>query len=260
MGRASLSYFIKDKKIVLFSDQLINVDNYTSRYTSSKDLYNSTYKDVIDDIDRESRARGNFKVVYIDRGNKTRVLPVLYNDASIYVDDDFGEHIVSESEKTRRRLLNSKEQLFSKLFLLNKDIENAKALSIEINYEENKLLNKCGVYTYSNHGNYFVSIEDLIKYRASNKKLGKLRPIYEQALDIWKERMDTLNYDDIYFLSREYHIIYDNYKKVRENGISINNLDIVKDNLDCINGKISIRSNTPYLMHNKMKKKKKYVS
>ena len=72
--------------------------------------------------------------------------------------------------------------------------------------------------------------------------------------------MDTLNYDDIYFLSREYHIIYDNYKKVRENGISINNLDIVKDNLDCINGKISIRSNTPYLMHNKMKKKKKYVS
>ena len=260
MGRASLSYFIKDKKVVLFSDQLINVDNLTSRYSSSKDLYNSGYKEVIDDIDRDYNSKGKFKVVYIDKGNKTRVLPVLYNDASIFVDDIFEEKIVSESEKTRRRLLNSKEQLFSKLFLLNKDIENAKCFSIEVSSEENRTLKKYGVYTYSIKNRYYVSIEDLIKFRASNKKLGGLRPIYEEALDIWKEKMDTLSYDDIYYLSREYHIIHDNYKKVREEGISITNLDINKSNLKLINGKISLRSNTPYVMHNKMKKMKRYVA
>ena len=260
MGRASLSYFIKDKNIVLYSDQLINVDSYTARYSSSKDLYNSGYKDTIDDFDREYKSKGKFKVVYIDRGNKTRILPVLYNDACIFVDDVVEEEIVSESEKARRKLLNSKEQLFSKLFLLNKDIENAKCLSIEISYDEYKLLRKSGVYTYSNKGAFFVSIEDLIKYRASHKRLGKLRPIYEEALDIWKEKMDSLSYDDIYYLSREYHIINKNYKKVREEGISITNLDINKNNLKLINGNISLSSNTPYLMHNKMKKKKRYIA
>ena len=257
MARASLSYFIKDKNIVLFSDALVNIDIYTTRFNSAKDMYNqSVYQEDLNAFNREYKSTGKFKVVYIDRGNVTRVLPVLYDGSEINVDDIVEQNIVSESEKTRRKLLNSKEQLFSKLFLLNKDIENAKCLSIEISYDEFKLLKNNGIYTYTNNSSYYVSIEDLIKYRASHKKLGKLRPIYEEALDIWKEKMDRLSYDDIYYLSREYHIIDKNYKKVREKGISINNLNIVKDNIKRINGNISVKSNTPYLMRYKMKKKK----
>ena len=261
MGRASLSYFIKDKNIVLYSDMLKSVDMYTSRYNNAKELYdsiNSSY--IIDDFIKENNRSGKFKVVYIDRGNITRVLPVLYKDEEIYVDDVASTGIVSESEKARKRLLNSKEQLFSKLFLLNKDVDNAKKVSVEVSYDEAMLLKNSGVYTYSKNGSYFVSMEDLIRYRASHTKLGKIRAIYEEALDIWKENMDSLSYDDIYFLSREYRIIENNYNKVREKGISINNLDIVKENIPRINGSIRVRSNTPYLLHNKNKKIKKYIA
>jgi hypothetical protein len=223
MGRANLQYYIKDKSLVVYSDLLNNVDKFTSKFKSEKDLYQNLCTSTgLEDFVEQNNSKGYFKILYFDRA-KLRVIPVLYNSDEIEVDDVHEYGIVSESEKARKKLLNSKEQLYSKLFLLNSDVDSAKKLSIGVSYEEYKLLNRLGIYTYKDDESYYVSIEDLIKYRATHNKLGLLRELYEEALDIWKERMDTLPYDDIYFLSREYKAMDNSYHKILEKGISVIN-------------------------------------
>ncbi len=249
MGRANLQYYIKDKSLVVYSDLLNNVDKFTSKFKSEKDLYQNLCTSTgLEDFVEQNNSKGYFKILYFDRA-KLRVIPVLYNSDEIEVDDVHEYGIVSESEKARKKLLNSKEQLYSKLFLLNSDVDSAKKLSIGVSYEEYKLLNRLGIYTYKDDESYYVSIEDLIKYRATHNKLGILRELYEEALDIWKERMDTLPYDDIYFLSREYKAMDNSYHKILEKGISVINLNIKKKNIPLVNGKVKLSSKTPYVLN-----------
>lgn len=260
MGRANLSYFIHDKSLVVFSDLLVNIDAFTSEFKNDKELYQNVPNGRrLDDFVYENKQKGRFKIVYADRENVTRVVPVLYDEEPIMIDDDPTNGIVSESEKARRKLLNSKEQLYSKIFLLNKDVDNAKKLSIEISPDEYKLLKKLGVDAYTMNKGYFVSLEDLFRYRAENPKLGAIRPLYEEALSLWKDKMDKLPYDDIYFLSREYRVIDSICNKIRENGISVSNLRIVKENAPLIKGRVTVSTSTPYLLNNKSAKKKKLL-
>ena len=260
MGRANLSYFINDKHLIVYSDLLVNIDNFTTKFKNDKDMFlNVPNAYRLQDFVEENKARGNFKIIYADKGNVRRIIPVLYDEPTIEVDDMPDIGVVSESEKTRRKLLNSKEQLYSRLFLLNPAVDNAKKLSINISLDEYRMLNRQGVYTYTKDNSYYVSIEDLIKYRATHKKLGEVRPLYEEALDIWKEKMDKLPMEEIYYLSREYRVVDNNYHKVMDQGITVSNLRVVRENSNAVKGRIVVKTSTPYVIKSRKLNKQKML-
>ena len=257
MGKATLSYFVDDKKFVIYSDTLTNIDKYTCEMKNEKELFENVPKtEFLSYYTTYKKNRGSFKITFVDEHNEIRKIPVLYNQKPIEIDDIAKEGIVSESEKARRNLLNSEEQLYSKLFLLNKDVNKAKKLSVVLTRKDKLLLDEYGIYTFEKNGYYAVSIEDLIRFRSTHKKLKDVRPIYEEALDLWKEKMDNLSYDDIYFLSREYRLINTNYNRIRENGLSVSNLDINKKRLGVLRRRVNLDTISPLMIRPKNKKNK----
>lgn len=257
MGRATLTYCVKDNSINIFSDMLFNIDKYTSRLKNERDLFDSIPKDeYFDYFLSNNQSKGSFKITYVDSTNIKRSIPVLYDEHPIEIDDIKENGTTSESELARRSLLNSKEQLYSKLFLLNKDVEGARKYTILISDEEKEILEKHGIKTYKKYEQYAVSVEDLIRYRSTHRKLGEVRDIYEQALDIWKEKMDILPYDDIYFFSREYRIINKYYNRIRQSGLTVSNLNIEKANLKALRNRIKVKTIEPLMVGNKKNKNK----
>ena len=257
MGRATLTYCIKDNSFNIFSDMLFNIDKYTSRLKNERDLFDNIPKDeYFDYFVNSNKSKGSFKISYVDSKNNQRMIPVLYDEHPIEIDDIRDKGTVSESEYARRSLLNSKEQLYSKLFLLNKDVELARKYTVLVSEEENEILNKNGIKTFKKYNQNAVSVEDLIRYRSMHNKLGEIRDIYEQALDMWKQRMDTLPYDDIYFLSREYRIINKYYNRIRESGLSVSNLNIEKKNLRALRNRIKLKTIAPLMVSLKKNKNK----
>ena len=257
MGRATLAYYVEDNKFVIFSDYLYNIDKYTSEMKNERELFESVPKDeYFSDYLKSTKKRGTFKISYVDRNNNINTIPVLYNEPPIAVDDIFQERIVSESEKTRRLLLNSDEQLYSKLFLLNNEVDPAKKFTVLISNKDKEILDRNKIFTFYKNNGYAVSIEDLIRFRSSHKKLKDTRPIYEEALDLWKLKMDSLPYDEIYFLSRQYRLINSYYNRIRENGLSVSNLDINKRELGVLRKRIKVDTISPLMIKNKKPKNK----
>ena len=257
MGRATLSYYADGQKFVIYSDMLYNIDKYTSEMKNERELFENVPKD--EQLSRylnNNKKKGTFKISYVDRDYYVKTIPVLYNQKPIEVDDRYNEGIVSESELARRNLLNSDEQLYSKLFILNKDIDQSKKYTVIISNKDKEILESNKIFTFKKEGYNAVSIEDLIRFRSSHSKLKEVRPIYEEALDLWKEKMNDLNYEDIYFLSREYRVINNYYNRIRENGLSVNNLEINKKNLDVLKHKIGLDTMSPLMVRRKYKKKK----
>ena len=257
MRNATLSYYVKDKSFSIFSDMLFNIDRYTSSLNNERELFdNLSNNDAFQDFLKENRTRGSFKVEYKDNRNNSRLLPVLYNERPIEIDDIYEKGIISESEYARRSLLNSKEQLYSKLFILNNGLDKAKKYNVIVSDEEARLLNKCGIPTFTLGYSKAVSIEDLIRYRSSHSKLKSVRNIYVDALELWKAKMDDLPYDDIYYLSREYRVINKYYNKIIENGLSVSNLNIKKNNLGVLRNRVRLKTISPLVFNVKRKKDK----
>lgn len=256
MGRATLEYHVRDLSINLFSDLLFNIDKYTSQKKNDKELFDSFSKD---DYFRyfvsQNKGKGSFVIRYVDNICGRKELPVLYDERPIVIDDAHDKGLVSESEYARRSLLNSKEQLYSKLFLLNNAVDCARKYNVLVDKQESDTLNRYGIQTFDVGPNLAVSIEDLIRFRSTHSKLGEVRDIYEAALDLWKEKMDSLPYDDIYFLSREYRIINKYYNRIRNYGLSVENLSIDKSKCEALHNGIKLRTMTPLLISSKRKNK-----
>jgi hypothetical protein len=257
MGKATLSYVVKDDVFSIFSDYLVNIDKYTSSLRNERELFDNVSKNsYFHSFISTTKSKGSFRIMYVDSLNKKKDIPVIFDTDQIEIDDIYEKGIVSESELTRRSLLNSKEQLYAKLFLLNNAVDSARKYNVLISKEEDEILRNSGISTFALGNNRAVSIEDLIRYRSTHRKLGEVRSIYEQALDMWKEKMNSLSFDDIYFLSREYRIINNYYNRIRQNGLSVANLNINKKNMKALHNRIKLKTIAPLLISDKKKKNK----
>ncbi len=261
MENATLSYYVNDSNYRVFSDMLFNIDKYTSSLKNEKELFETiSHDNAFRVFLQENKAKGSFKIKYIDNKNKSHLIPVLYNERPVEIDDYYRDGIISESEYSRRSLLNSKEQLYSKLFLLNNAVDMAKKYSILISENEANILKRHGILTFNVSGSKAVSIEDLIRYRSSHSKLKDVRDIYVNALDLWKAKMDSLPYDEIYYLSREYRVINNYYNRIRQNGLSVSNLNINKHKLNSLKHHISLSTVSPFMEGNNRNKKNKIMN
>ena len=205
--------------ITLDSGDLRYIDSITKEYKDEKELRTresyankiAAYSNNHDHVD------GDIVLSYIKSNNEKIELQLLYDDPDIIRTRTSSlEEIKSETEKSRKLLLNSKNQMFLTLFLLNKNLQKTTTSTVKMTIDEYKKAKAYGLTVYAQDGEYRISIRDVLKYRLENKKLGSMRLLVEDTLEVWKKNMLRLSDEDLYFYSRELRLLMNeyNYRKV----------------------------------------------
>ena len=231
MNNATLSYIILNdnnvRRLNLESENLFNVDKYTSRFKDEKDFINHYYyKDKINKFIEENGRDGRLVVSYTSGIDSKKDLVPLFNSKSNFVfrDDPYLGKI-TEVEKARRLLFNSKDQLFTKLILSYNTFDSFLDNIIDITDEEKKCLDSYGIETTSISNVSYVSFKSLLDYRLKVWKLGILRGLYEDMINSIKKDIMSLDSNQFYLYNRELRIVIDKYSSLI-NYLSVRNLDV----------------------------------
>ena len=226
-----------DDIITIDSSSLRQIDNVTRLFANEEDLINSEYyqgrmgaSSSFDD------GEGKLVVTYVKNNQEKIPLDVMYdNSDAIRTRTSSLEEVSSEVEKSRKLLLNSKNQIFLTSFLLNKKFAPTMNATVRMTIDEYKIAKKEGYQVSLFDGEYRISIQEVLKYRLNHKKLGGMRLLVEDSLEVWKKNMLNLSDEDLYFYSRELRLLlneYD-YRKIPRRAVMNLSFDKnkIKDNL-----------------------------
>ena len=143
MKKAFLNYVINSsngiKKMIVEADSLDYIDSITSKYNNDFEFIKASNKKlkIIDFIKENGNKKGKLEIEYAIDINQKIDLPVFYNYPNrIVLDDDFMNNYVSEIEKARKLLFNSKNQLFARIALLDRSIMDTLSYKVSISYPE----------------------------------------------------------------------------------------------------------------------------
>ena len=231
MKKACLNYITKDKKILtLNSSSLYEIDKHTRCFNNAKEII-SKYKNKINTLNEEN-LDGILKIFYYKSQTEKEVIPIMYKQSSpIYIKDDYITNNISEIEKAKRLLFNSKSDLFISLFLNHKILRTYSYYYFEVMDFEQKILNDANVSTIIRDNIFYVRLDSLLKYKLINKKLGPVRNIYESILDAWKANIESMDEDELYFISRQMRLLFCEYDVLRKKIINICKLKVHKNTL-----------------------------
>ena len=218
MSKATLNYIIDGKELPISRDTLYALDSYTNNYKDDDELrLNSPLKNKIHSFIKEHEVKGQFLITYVDGYKRKNVRP-LYGDTSpIILRDDVINGKASEVERARKLLFNSKNQIYSREVYNNTNISDSLNMEIKINDEDAAVLKHYKIPVRDEYMSHYVRFRDIVRFRIKNQKLGLIRPIYEDMLDLYKKEIEKLGMDDLYFYSREFRIIYNDYLLLRKN-------------------------------------------
>lgn len=269
MKKAVLNYVVKDQndKLVYLpieTSSLYQMDFYTAQFKNDSDLIKDCPKrnQILEFIRVNGNEPGKFVISYVTNIYSKKNIPVLYDDPNeILINEDYINGEVSEVEKSRRLLFNSQGQIFSKLLLSDKDISECYNYRFSLSFQEYLAALKNNVVVEKRDDGYFIDFKELLKYRATHRKLGALRNVYEDMLDIWKSKLDSLNDEDYYYYSRQLRMIYNKYEKLKNRNLSISNLKVHNDICKKIYGRSVLTGKfNRYRIYNEFdKRKRKYV-
>ncbi len=209
----------KDKVSTIESGSLRYIDSITKNYLNEEDLMSDeTYREKIRPYKLHHEGASSKIVLSYIKNNEEKVnLDILYDDEDdIRTRTSSLEEIKSETERARKLLLNSKNQIFLTSFLLNKNLEKTITPTIKMTIGEYKIAKDNGYNVTTRDGEYHISIKDVLNYRLKNKKLGPMRLLVEDTLEVWKRNMLNLDNDELYFYSRELRMLINeyNYRKM----------------------------------------------
>ncbi len=231
MKKAFLNYVINSsngiKKMIVEADSLDYIDSITSKYNNDFEFIKASNKKlkIIDFIKENGNKKGKLEIEYAIDINQKIDLPVFYNYPNrIVLDDDFMNNDVSEIEKARKLLFNSKNQLFARIALLDRSIMDTLSYKVSISYPEYLYAKSKKLNTSKIGDLYYISFIELINFRANNLKLGKLRNLYEEVLQIWKDKINSMSYDNKYFYSRQIALLIARYNTLKSKIMFVYNL------------------------------------
>lgn len=214
MKKATLVYkdYNTGKSITLESTYLNYIDSYTRNYNNEEDL-KLAYLDELKAKDIKLDLENSDLILYAVKDERTReVLPILLNDnKEIDLYDNYYDNKKSQIEISRKLMFNSKDRMYLKSVIDNKSLMRTLSFSVNISYSEYQYAIKKGIEVYAEDGKYYVTILDLFKYITNENKLGLLRELFEDTLDIWKRRVSNLTTDDVYYYSRTLRVLQNDY-------------------------------------------------
>jgi len=242
MRKATLNYIIYDYVMTIDSGSLDYIDEYTSQYKDDFELIKDNPKKelIYKFISEHDNISGNIKIFYSPSIYEREELSVVYKDNS-KISIVTNEDSLTDIEKARRLLFTSKDQLFARLFLSSKIINRTIKYELVISEYEYVLAKKNGLLPIIDKDKFYINFSELIKYRMNSKKLGSIRELYEEMLDIWERNMNEYDYEDTYYYSRELRLLMDKYNKIKNKDKAISNLVIGN-----VFGRIKLNKNIYY--------------
>lgn len=225
MSKAILTYTSDRTNISLESGSLFYIDQQTKKFHN------------IDDIkEYYNLESGNIKLYYISGINKKDEVPLLVNDNEpMYLRDDYYEKKISELEKGRKLLFNSKNKLFLRLSLKYKFLKDTLDFPLKLSRKEHEFVMKKGIDVTFNEDGYFINSIDLFSFVLSNNRYGILRGKFEKALEKWRDSFSDMSLEDVYYYSRNVRILIRKYEGLLKRKIGIKNFEPNNENLDIIN-------------------------
>lgn len=223
-----------DKIINIETGALRYVDSITKDYKAVDELLNDeTYAVKIKPYQMNHTIDDSKLVLTYIKNNEEKIeLDVLFDDNdNIRTRTSSLEDIKSETEKARKLLLNSKHQMFLTSFLLNKNLKDTTSSTVKMTLNEYRIAKKEGYPVSTFDGEYHIEIADVLKYRLNHKKLGPMRLLVEDTLEVWKRKMLGLSNEDLYFYSRELRMLINDYNYRKMPHKVVNRLSFNKEHL-----------------------------
>jgi len=198
---------------ILDSGTLYYIDSITGDFKDQEDLKNSEYyRERVPNSEREELV-----LTYVRNNKDKKELTLLFDDDNpIRIRTSSLEDVKSEVEISRKLLLNSKKQMFLNSFLYNKNLIATTSATVKMTIDEYKLAKKEGYQVTAQDGEYRIPISEVLRYRLNNQKLGSMRLLVEDTLEVWKNNLLNLKDEDLYFYSRELRLLINeyNYRKL----------------------------------------------
>ncbi len=225
-----ISYNNKIDELRLENRSLFFIDRITSSFKNDNDFINHYYNKTLihDFIRKHNYVKGNIVIDYKKGINDKEELLPLYNQKEfvVYKDDSYNNKL-SELEKARKLLFNSKNQLFTKLLLKSHLFEDELDKYVTLEEDELKFAKSNNIEISIINNRYYVSFTSLLKHRINSPKLGILRNAYQDMLDVFKERIMKKDANVLYYYNRELRLLIEKYNDLVSE-ITINNLKVNK--------------------------------
>lgn len=230
MSKAILSYTLDKKsnsdadELILLTGSLRRIDNCTRFYDSIEEMRQSPeFQDRINSFIKRNESyiknynndfQGEFAVAFIVDSDKREYLPLLMNDKKpIRTRASALEEVKSEVERSRKLLFRSKDKLFLKRMLKDERFADTTDFDIKLKLPEYKEVTKKGFKPRFVEGEYYLSIHEILEYTASAEKIGLMRGLVEDALEVWKENILSLDDELLYYYSRHLRLALNAYDK-----------------------------------------------
>lgn len=219
MNNALLIYRIQSnntfKDLKLEHNSLYLIDKITSGFIDEKDFISHYYnKDKIYDFEKSNgNIKGSLIIDYRKNIEEKKELKPLYNiKDKIVINEDFYNNKITEIEKARKLLFNSKNQAFTKILLNSHLLDYELNRLIDLDDEEASYAfnNKLDVKLINNK--YYTSFKSLLIHRINSNKLGILRNAYQDMLDVLKNRINEKDGSTFYYYNRELRLLINKYQ------------------------------------------------
>lgn len=202
-----------NKVTILDSGTLYYIDSITGDFKDQEDLKNSAYyRERVSSGEREELV-----LTYVRNNKEKKELTLLFDDKDpIRIRTSSLEEFKSEVENSRKLLLNSKKQMFLKSFVINKNLIPTTSATVKMTIDEYRLAKKEGYQVTAKDGEYRIPISEVLRYRLNHQKLGLMRLLIEDTLEVWKNNLLNMRDEDLYFYSRELRLLINeyNYRKI----------------------------------------------
>ena len=231
MYDSSLVYELDaDRRLVLTSGTLSMIDSETMIYTKSSELMQKYKSRIIpflsankDYIDLNPDNKGRFVIDHIKAEDEKEELEVIFNNGeykpillrSVPVSiENLKSHIQmenSEVELARKLILSSKNKKFLVMFLKDTMFSSTIDRKIKVSKQEYDEARSIGVDGFIKNGQFGLTIRETLAYLYKSNRLGSMRMLVEDALELWKKGLEQLDDDELYYYSRELRILMDDY-------------------------------------------------
>lgn len=230
MGKAILSYTLDKKsnsdadELILLTGSLRRIDNCTRFYNNIEEMRQSPeFQEQINNFIKRNENyiktynnnfAGEFAVSFIVDSEKREYLPILIDDKKpIRTRTSSLEEVKSEVEKARKLLFRSKDKMFLKRMLKDERFADTTDFDIKLKLPEYKEVTKKGIKPKLIDGEYYLTIHEILEYTAKTEKLGLMRGLVEDALEVWKENVLALDDELLYYYSRHLRLALNAYDK-----------------------------------------------
>ena len=232
--RAILTYTSSKGSVNLLSGSLPYVDSCIGNFYNYDDLaYDSACWDLIKSVFDGELSDSTFHLSITRYDGAREELPLIFNDREpIFTTNNHYDGKISEIEKSRKLLFSSKDKNFMKQFVANDLMVKTATFTVGITDEEASYIwyNNIDLpIANTTNGEKYIFAIDLFKASLEQKKLGKLRDVFESSIDMWSDKLESKDDDEVYYYCRNLRLMVLEYKDYIASKTNLHKLEFQKN-------------------------------